>query len=492
MKVLEPIQARGYFWLPQNPEKKLPGELHISDFGQIELNLMGVLDNPERDDVENFITIFGPNNHEFDRLYGKLLDGKQITLLKCYRAHYNINFNISGRSGYSSFNAEYALVGANLQDGEATFSKLEFSVEGLDDWLNFDVFEHKAQTETVNGVDRFTGAGAVEYVTRSSPSFNLNNGIKVLFRSPVLCDQSRHPTFSLSLKSQPCILLVSDKPKDIRDFIELADIILKFIALAVDQEVQFQSFILLDDSLGHVVPVQTFFQTRASRKPEYKPGIQKVLFTLTDIENMFEATMNAWFRLYEQDGTGPALNLYFAAAWKETEFVDTGLLLLSQAIEVLHRKTFPQNKPMDKKVFKKLTKEFLESTPEDIPDLIKDRINLANNPSLRDRVKEMMMPFENWFRDNEKSEDFAKSVSKTRNYLTHYSSKSRKNDPDINQLMTLHTKLETLLLLHLLKLVGFTEPQISQTIDNSRRLSKMLRVPKTCLTSHADSLQPNL
>ena len=295
---------------------------------------------------------------------------------------------------------------------------------------------------------------------------------------------------SLSLKSQPCILLVSDKPKDIENFIELADTILKFIALAVDQEVQFQSFTFLVDDLTHAVPVQTFFQTRVSRKPEYKPGIQKVLFTLADVEDRFEAILNAWFRLNEHNGTGPVLNLYFAAAWKEVGFVDTGTLLLSQAIEVLHRKEFPQNKPMDRKAFKRLTKAFFDSTSEDIPDLIKDRVRLANNPSLRDRVEEMMMPFEIWFRDNEKGEDFARAVSKTRNYLTHYSGKSSKNYLNINQLMTLHTKLEILLLLHLLKLVGFTESQISQIVDNSQRLSKILRAPKPCSTPHDANLQP--
>ena len=234
-----------------------------------------------------------------------------------------------------------------------------------------------------------------------------------------------------------------------------------------------------------------FFQSSVSRRPEYKPDNQKVLFTLPDIENNFETIMNTWIGLNEQNDTGPALNLYFAAAWKEIGFVDASTLLLAQAAEVFHRKTLPQNKPMDKETFKKITKEFFDSTPENIPDLIKDRVRLANNPSLRDRVEEMMMPFETWFRDNQKSEDFAREVSKTRNYLTHYSSKSRKNYLNINQLMTLHIKLEILLLLHLLKIVGFTDCQIYQIIDNSQRLSKMLRLPKSYLTSRAANSQPN-
>ena len=165
MRVLEPIRAKGYFLVPQNPDKKLPGELHISDFGQIELNLMGLLDHSERGGVEIFKAIFGPNDHEADRICGQLLDGKRVTLLNCLRSHFNFNL-MRGNPSSSSFNAEYALVGANLQNGEATFSKLEFSVEGLDDWLNFDVFEHKAHVETIDGVAGFTGTAWVRSSTR--------------------------------------------------------------------------------------------------------------------------------------------------------------------------------------------------------------------------------------------------------------------------------------------------------------------------------------
>ena len=458
----------------------MPGELHISDFGQIELNLMGVFDNPERDGIGAFKAIFGSHDHDVDRICGRTLDGRRVTLLNCLRSHFNVNL-APGHPSSSSFNAAYALVGVNLEEGDAAFTKLEFAVEGLDDWLGFDTIEHKTRVATVDGKTEFIGEGTVNYVSSNSPLFTLNDGIKVQFYSPVRYDLSRHPFLSLSLKSQPYILLISDKPKDIKRFIDLADTILKFIALAVDQEVQFQSFTFLDDNLDRVMPIQMYFRTRVSRKPEYKHSIQKVLFTLADIEDRFETTMNAWIRLNDQDSTGAALNLYFAAAWKEIEFIDTGTLLLSQAIEVLHRKTFPQNKPMDQKVFKKLTKEFFDSTSEDIPDLIKDRMRLANNPSLRDRVEEMMMPFGNWFRDNEKGEDFARKVSKTRNYLTHYSRQSRENYQDSNQLMTLHTKLEVLLLLHFLQLVGFTEPQISQVVNNSQRLGKLIRASRPCM-----------
>ena len=82
----------------------------------------------------------------------------------------------------------------------------------------------------------------------------------------------------------------------------------------------------------------------------------------------------------------------------------------------------------------------------------------------------MMEPFEGWFRDNENSEDFAKRVGNTRNYFTHYSSELKKGQGGGEELFGLYTKLEILLLLHILKLIGFNECQIAKVVERSRRL----------------------
>lgn len=479
MRVLERIQTKGYFWLPRNPEEELPGELHISGLGQIELSLMGVFDDPEQDGTGAAKAFLG-HLDEIDRICGRTYEGGYVTLINCLRTRVKTNLAPGKYLNSSVFIATFALVGVDLDEDEVAFSKLNFTVEGLDDWLRFETFKHSARMEANDGDGKteLLRKGTVDYFTRSSPLFTLNDGINVQFHSPVLNDLSRHPSISLSLRPQPYISLISIKPQHFKCFIDLADRIQKFISLAVDQEVQFQSFTFLDDSLDQKVPIQMFFQTRASRKPEYRHRIQKVLFALPDIEDQFENMMNSWIKLFEQGNAGPALNLYFAAAWKETDLLDTNTLFLTQAIEILHRQTLPQNKPMNQKVFRKMINEFFDSTSVQIPELIKLKIRQANQPSLRDRVDEALAPFGSWFRDNEHDKDFAKRVSDTRNYFTHYPRHLKGNYQDSEQLMSLHIKLEVLLLLHILQLVGFNESQLSQIISNSQRLGKTLRAPR--------------
>ena len=89
-------------------------------------------------------------------------------------------------------------------------------------------------------------------------------------------------------------------------------------------------------------------------------------------------------------------------------------------------------------------------------------------------MEEMAMPFENWFRDNESSKDFAVKVSETRNHLTHYSRELVNEQGMGEPLHNLYTKLEILLLLHILEFIGFSREQITTVTERSTRLNEAL------------------
>ena len=44
MRIKEEIRKAGYFWLPSNPERKIPGTLSITDGGNIGLEVVGLFD----------------------------------------------------------------------------------------------------------------------------------------------------------------------------------------------------------------------------------------------------------------------------------------------------------------------------------------------------------------------------------------------------------------------------------------------------------------
>lgn len=355
MKNLNPIQTRGYFWLAGNPEKQLPGELRISENGHIELDLIGVFANPELKERMPIEELFGHIDN-VDRICGHVDTEGCVTLFDCLSTNVKSNLFSTQGSGYSTFYAHRALIGAAYEEDDLSFSEFDFVVEGLDDWLQTDTIRTKIEVGVENDIIKSFKGGTIEFESRESRTYNLNDGIKLQFISLVgPSSLSSHlPLTSVTLTSKPHISLVSEKPRDIDYFLTLAAKIQRFIALAVDQEVQMQSFTFYNRRSDRPKPVRLYLQMNAVPNDEYKPELLKVLFALPQIEDDFEEMLNRWVEYYESDAVGHALNLYFAGAWKEGSFLESNFMFLAQAIEVLNRELCPTKKPMSKTQFKKI------------------------------------------------------------------------------------------------------------------------------------------
>jgi hypothetical protein len=82
MRLSEAITESGYFWLPEQPDIKLPGTLQISNGGKVKLDVIGLLEEP-------FAAAFqlGP----FKRMVG-VIKNSMVTLDKCYYIPGTIHF----------------------------------------------------------------------------------------------------------------------------------------------------------------------------------------------------------------------------------------------------------------------------------------------------------------------------------------------------------------------------------------------------------------
>ncbi len=490
MKNLNPIQTKGYFWLPENPDEKLPGELKISENGRVELKLMGIFTNSEWTGSGPIEKMFR-NTDTVDRICGQIYEGGFVTLLECLSTNRTLlPFSKNGLNS-SSFLAHRALIGVPYENDDLLFSELDFVVEGLDDWLSTDTIKTAIRVESEDDIIKSFLGGTIEYGPKESSKYNLKDGTRMQFCSlvsgPALSPSL--PLTSVTLTSQSSISLVSNEPRDIDYFLTLAARIQKFIALAVDQEVHVQSFTFHEKRSDYPIPVRLYLQMNLVPNSEYKPEILKVLFSLTHIENSFEEMIGRWVEYYDSDEVGHALNLYFAGAWKEGAFLESNFIFFAQALEILNRQLCPTSKPMDPKRYNEVKKELLATLPSDTPQIIRSRIGQNNEPSLRDRAKDMMESFEDWFGDNETSEEFAKRISEMRNFFTHYSRASERNKLKGRELYDLTIKLEILVLLHILTFIGFNKDQIVQIVDRSRRLSEELPISSMTLSGFLPPLK---
>lgn len=125
MRIKEDWKKSGYFWLPHNEDKKIPGTLSILDGGKIELEVVGLFD-------ESIEAING--NDDLSRIIGHVEKDGLVTLENCFYRTKNIAF---GGISKSLVHVNKAISGVAYDKDEAvTFNTVSFVVEGINEWVS--------------------------------------------------------------------------------------------------------------------------------------------------------------------------------------------------------------------------------------------------------------------------------------------------------------------------------------------------------------------
>lgn len=461
MRIQEPIETSGKFWLPDDPNTKLSGDLNISESGRIALRLNGVF----VDWVTAYNKMIKGEMRPIDRILGQVGLGNFVTLDNCLLV----------RSGISTSElyVELAYFGVHYDKGEeAKFTKFRFSVEELDKWLAVSGFKIDSETTHESGSIQFSRPKNIKHVI--SDDLELEFGFLTSYDIPFL------PSITeVRIVQNEFVSLISSEPRDIDYFNSLALKLCFFWSLALDQVVSIQYVTVFPaggtqsegESEGPRIQVYGQFRPWTASEPTVR--WHNILFGYSDIEDRFEEYLSNWIRNYE--AFEPAFNLYLVYRFDDSQFVDVRFLQLMQGFEVLHRRMYPDQKVMEKSEFRSLHKAIRTSLPENCPKTIRDKIAFANELPLSDRIRGLIEPFQHWFIDTEESEEFIKKVANTRNYLTHYRENLESKAAKGQELILLYDKLEVLFRLHLLRLIGFEAEQIDSMFSENSRLREIFK-----------------
>ena len=202
MRLAQPTEEYGYFWLPGKDENKAPGLLHLSDVGKVSLEVLGVFGDSLAD--------LPANSADIGRVVGVLEDGDFITLEGCSYRSRKTNFNGLTKS---TVHANFMLSGAQYEENEAiTFSGVRFSVEGLDEWLSVSGLrvEHSLKDKT----------SAIEYSPPAEIKLSLPDGIQLAFVFESTFPVGRRVT-EAKITQKAYVSLVSDNLRPMDDFLNL-------------------------------------------------------------------------------------------------------------------------------------------------------------------------------------------------------------------------------------------------------------------------------
>ena len=476
MRLREPIETKGLFWPPGKPDTQLPGVLKISESGEVTVDLTGTFGNPlVTPDRSGLAGTPGEEGGAGDpgRVVGALRQGGRVTLDGCLWE--NPGFSFPGGVSTSTIHAHMAFVGAEYEEQEdPLFSEFSFFIEGLDSWLWFPVFDIERSPSRREGL--------IRYELPDDITLGLTSDVELSFRFDLHSPNVSLPITEITVQQTVDVLVKTGDPKPVDYFSSLAFKLCNFLTLALDQAVSTQSmtgYVDQENADGQNHRRQVKVYAKFAPRPEREPEIRwyRALFRYADLASQFDVMIAKWLEDYET--FEPAFNLYFASKAEPSQFLDTKILWLSQALETLHRRSSDEME-MEDGEFTLLKKSILQNCPQDRREWLNTRLQYANELSLRNRLRALIEPFERWFGNRSTSRPFVNMACDTRNYLTHYdeaATRDRATTPD--EMFELYQKLEALFQLHLLRLIGIDESTIDSIVLRNQGLRRALGVQDT-------------
>lgn len=457
MRIEEEYKKSGYFWLPDNEGKKIPGTLTISDGGDIELEVVGLFD-------ESIKALNGED--DLSRIIGHVEKDGLITLENCFYRNKNIAF---GGISKSLVCVNQVLSGfAYEKDEVVTFNTVSFSIEGLNEWLGI------SGIAVSYGTDYTTAT--ISYTPQDEIIYNLNNGFKlhVYFRYTL-------PGFpnktEAKITQQAYFKLSSDEAKELPDFIKTLNQITYLLCFAVDAPVTISDVSATSneivtevaDGKKKPVPIKVYYSSFPFSEEMPKIDTHRMLFRFGQIRGNAEDIINNWLEAYSI--IKPALGLYFSAVTGTHKYLDGKFLALAQGLETYHRRTSSETL-MERGQFRKLVATLLCLAPKEHRRWLHGRLSHGNEINLGQRIQRIIEPYKSYLGNSKERKKLIRGIVNTRNYLTHYSEELEKESVKGVDLWVLCQKMEAIFQLHLLQQLGFTESEIQGILTKNYKLKQ--------------------
>ncbi len=315
---------------------------------------------------------------------------------------------ITYRSNYTYFGHRYS------KNEEISFYGMGFSVEELDQWLWISGIESERDIEN--------NTLSINYRQPDDITVNLNDDTELRFGFDMQLSNSNLPVTESTIIQSSYINFICNKPESIEYFQNKAFQLCNFLSLALDASLTICSMV------GYSSPrqndsnfresVRVYFQ--GNTQSEILPTVYRhnVLFQYPDISDRLDSVLKKWLEYYESLET--AFNLYFLASSRVIHYVDVKFLWLTQALEIFYRDGFQK----------------------------------GSNHGYKKMIKMISEPLLSCFCSNTDIDEFSAKAAHTRHYLTHHNLKRASKKVDDRELFPLKLKLQAILKLHMLRLVG--------------------------------------
>ena len=365
--------------------------------------------------------------------------------------------------------ARRAFIGVDYGKGSSiTFSTFRFSVEGLDEWLSITESQPEYMFEGNNLTINFSPPEKIKICLPEQEmelEFDFNLSIPAGFNiTETKITQKAH----ISLKSSEL--------RPLNDFLTIASRITHFLCFAIGKAVSMTSATGYSKEMnekGYKIPIEIFFRQNTMSEESFKIDRNEMLLSYGYIQDELQDVIVNWLKSYQKFER--TFNLYFAYKAGIHRDSESEFLSLVQSLEAMHRRE-SQEKLMPDDEFENIKKNVLGNIPERRRSWMEHRMRYANELSLRKRLKKMIEPFRKFYGSRSESDSFINAVVDVRNQIVHPDTELPKSSSDAKKTIVLCAKLQSLLQLHLLRIIGMDGKNIEKIIKENVVLRSNLKL----------------
>ena len=452
MNLLEKISFKGEWFLPEDPENRLVGELMYTD-SLISLYVHGQFS------PAGIVGIEKP--HKI--VYGVIEGSKQVTLCDVFIVHMGSLTLTKDSETYipdSEYRVNSFIVGGYYSEGMSNrFNDIKLHLTNLDEWVGISGWKMpQISLEDKSFILEYKLPHPIDF---DIPFAQLTGSFNVTAKTPSV----PIPLTGMNLKQRVYLSLKSEEGKDVEGWFKMINIIQSFLVIALGRSTNIDQLELFDSNTKKFIQL---YYIQSSLYPTTSISRYDMLFTYRDVRDGFSTYINRWFELYDKldDLTWLLVDQFF----HNPRSSSNDFLNLAQLAEFLHAALY--NHPYeDEQVHAQKVEEIVACVPNQYKDYVRNKIG-ANNMTLMGRLRELVdkCPPEllgEFVQDREK---FQNSVRDTRNYFTHYGTGNKKYVVSGNELYVLSKQLRILIMSIIYIELGF--PQ--EILMNLKKMKQLM------------------
>jgi hypothetical protein len=408
-RLSDEFALQGEWWLPEEPNQRIRGELKFSPFHPISLRLDGVL-GPS-------LLRGGSRPFRVPIILGKLEDEKSVTLESIWEHRGTVK---------ATYEAETLYYGWQFSTPEgAKFNRAYIELTDIREWIMLEAPWNSYRNSEEDVVRlRPQDLGLSELL--AFPVEAIGGRISILRFTTM-----RGGMWTCNFETFPIISIYPDAPEHFHYYLKVTRRLVQLFTLLIGAP------IYIERVRGVAVSEEQDEAPPYRRDPPLiyfrhgyiggAPEILEDVFRFRQVRHLFGQLLNGWFG--NADLLGIVYDLATDVVYSKSSALEARFLTVCQALEGFHRATRrEQDKYIESTEFEKIVRHIYCAIPNDTPLPLRDRITSvlqgANEYPLRKKVKALLDSLTPEARDliTHKPGRFNKQIADTRNSLTH-------NDP---------------------------------------------------------------